>query len=96
MWQTKHASLQCEMCELTSRLYEEKERSLCLELCLKEMERKVGGRCGAFAGPGPCNQVHLHRQPNLCCPYRCPCVGTGKSTQRQNGKVMAFYLPCLT
>lgn len=64
MWQTKNALLQREMCELTARLYEEKERSLCLELCLKEMERKVGG---AFAGPGPCNQVHLQRQPNLCC-----------------------------
>ena len=64
MLQTKNALLQREMCELTARLYEEKERSLCLELCLKEMERKVGS---AFAGPGPCNQVHLRRQPNLCC-----------------------------
>ena len=79
MWQTKNALLQREMCELTARMYEERERSLCLELCLKEMERKIGGCGGAYAGPSPGSQVHLRRQPILCFHYHCPCDSAGKS-----------------
>ena len=80
MWQTENTSLQREMCELTARTYEEKERSLNLELCLKDREQRLGNRGGAFAGPGPCNQVCLRCQPILCCLYHCPCIGARKST----------------
>ena len=79
IWQTKNASLQHEMCELTARMYEERERSLYLELCLKEMESKFGGCGGAYAGPSPGCQVRLRCKPILCCHYHCPCVSAGKS-----------------
>ena len=86
MWQAKNASLQHEVCELTARMYEERERSLCLELCLKEMERKAGGRGSVYARPGPGSQVRLRRQPIYVVITTAPVLALTRACRAKTAK----------